>query len=98
MVLLAHLRRLHHSSLRLTQCSSKLSEPEQDDLADLLSRLGPDRSPFNRGMSMAESVVSDGIRMSPRSGPPRDTNLMTQTPQVFTQGPHLRSKIFIDAA
>lgn len=101
MVLLAHLRRLHHSSVRLAQSSSKLSEPEQDELADLLSRLGPDRSPFNRGMSMtsmAESVVSDGIRMSPRSGPPRDTNLMTQTPQVFTQGPHLRSNIFIDAA
>jgi hypothetical protein len=91
MVLLAHLRRLHHSSVRLAQCSSKLSEPEQDELADLLSRLAPEKMPFNRGMSMAESVISDGGRfpqMSPRSGPPRDTNLMTQTPQVFTHKVH----------
>ena len=97
MVLLAHLRRRHHSSARLAQCSSKLSEPGQDELADLVSRLGPDRSPFNKGTSMtsmAEPVVSDGLRMNLKSGPPRDTNLMTQTPQVFfTQGPHLRSKV-----
>ena len=66
MVLLAHLRRFHHSSVRLARCSSKLSGPEQDELADLLSRLEPDRSPFNRGTSMtsrAESVGSDGFRV-----------------------------------
>jgi hypothetical protein len=74
MVLLAHLRRLHQSSQRLAQCSAKLTEPEGWELADLLSRLEPDRSPLQRGTtmgSMAESVVSDGgrqVRLSPRSG------------------------------
>ena len=41
MVLLAHLRRLHHSSTRLAQCSSKLTEQEGWELADLMSRLEP---------------------------------------------------------
>ena len=107
MVLLAHLRRLRRSSTRLAQCTSKLTLPEQDELASLLARLQLARSPLDRTMSMTSGTgaaadrddASDhGVRCrrldassggerrrlpSPMStGPPRDTNLMTQTPPV----------------
>ena len=60
MVLLAHVRRLHHSQLRFAQCVAKLSDPETAQLQDLLCRLQPNREGLARTSSSGSLARAPG--------------------------------------